>query len=54
MLIFDEVKVVMWNSRSQTLIGLAINAEEQSSLADVYQLFDDDATKQTSYIFGET
>ena len=52
MLIFDEVKVVgrlMWNSRSQTLIGLAMNAEEQCSLADVYQLFDD-AVKQTSYI----
>ena len=51
-LIFDEVKVVgrlMWNSHSQTLVGLAMNAEEQCSLADVYQLFDD-AVKQTLYI----
>ena len=38
-LIFDEVKVVsrlMWNSRSQTLVGLAMDHQEQCSLADVY------------------
>lgn len=52
-LIFDEVKVVsrlMWNSRSQTLIGLAMDRHEQCSLADVYQFIDGDQAKQTSYI----
>ena len=37
-LIFDEVKVIsrlMWNSRSQSIIGLAVGAEEQASLHDV-------------------
>ncbi|XP_065907460.1 uncharacterized protein [Dysidea avara] len=53
-LIFDEVKVIsrlMWNSRSQTIIGLAMNAEDQQSLHDVYELFHKDkAVEQTSYI----
>ena len=53
-LIFDEVKVVsqlMWNSRSQTIIGLAMTEEDQASLHDVYQLFDKDKTAdQTGYI----
>ena len=52
-LIFDEVKVIsqlMWNSRSQKLIGLCMNHTEQSSLADVYQLLDGNAAQQTSYI----
>ena len=53
-LIFDEVKVIsrlMWNSRSQIIIGLAMGAEEQASLHDVYQLFDSQKeTEQTSYI----
>ena len=53
-LIFDEVKVIsrlMWNSRSQTIIGLAMGAEEQASLHDVYQLFDSEKeAEQTSYI----
>jgi len=38
-LIFDEAKVIshlMWNSRSQTIIGLAMNAEDQASLHDMY------------------
>lgn len=51
-LIFDEVKVVsrlMWNSRSQTLIGLAMDHHELCSLGDLYQLFDsNNAAKQTS------
>ena len=52
-LIFDEVKVVsklMWNSRSQSLIGIAMNHKELSSLADLYQLLDGDSVEQTSYI----
>ena len=37
-LIFDEVKVIsrlMWNSRSQTIVGLAMDAEDQATLHDV-------------------
>ena len=52
-LIFDEVKVVsrlLWNSRSQTLIGLAMDHRELCSLANVYQFIDQDQAKQTSYI----
>lgn len=53
-LIFDEVKVIsrlMWNSRSQTIIGLAMNANDQASLLDVYQLFNEDKpVDRTSYI----
>lgn len=52
--IFDEVKVIsrlMWNSRSQKIIGLAMNPEEMSSLHDAYQLLNEEtAAKQTSYI----
>lgn len=40
----------MWNSRSQTLIGLAMDHQDLCSLADVFQLLDDDRVKQTSYI----
>ena len=51
-LIFNEVKVIsqlMWNSRSQTIVGLAMTADDQASLHDVYQLFDKDkATDQTA------
>ena len=32
----------MWNSRSQTIIDLAINAKDQASFRDVYQLFHED------------
>ena len=47
-LIFDEVKVISWNSRSQKMIGLTMGAEEQASLHDVYQLFDSQKeTEQT-------
>ena len=53
-LIFDEVKVIsrlMWNSRSQRIIGLAMGPEEMSSMHDVYQVVDEEgAAKQTSYI----
>ncbi len=52
-LIFDEVKVVsrlMWNSRSQSLIGLAMDHHDMCSLADVYQFLESDQASQTSYI----
>ena len=53
-LVFDEVKVIsrmMWNSRSQTMIGFAMSYEEMSSLMDVYQSIASDArTKMTTYI----
>lgn len=49
-LIFDEVKVIMWNSRSQTLIGLSMTRVEMSSLANIYQTLDQDTATQTSYI----
>ena len=53
-LVFDEVKVVsklMWNSRNQQLIGLAMNPEEMASLLDVYRSYSDaDQGKQTTYI----
>ena len=52
-LIFDEVKVInrlMWNSRSQKLIGLSMSSVEQSSLADVYQQISGDRAQQTTYI----
>ena len=53
-LIFDEVKVIsrlMWNSRSQKIIGLAMSLDDMSSLHDAYQLVDETyASKQTSYI----
>ena len=38
-LVFDEVKVVsrlMWNSRNQQIIGLAMSPEDMSSLHDIY------------------
>jgi len=53
-LIFDEVKVIsrlLWISRSQTIVGLAMTADDQASLHDVYQLFDKNkAADQTAYI----
>jgi len=53
-LIFDEVKVIsrlLWNSRSQKIIGLAMTAEDQLSLHDIYHQFSRDGkVKQTSYI----
>lgn len=53
-LIFDEVKVacqLIWNSRSQTLSGLAMTSKDLSSLNDVYRILEQpDSPKQTSYI----
>ena len=56
-LIFDEVKVIsrlMWNSRSQQMIGLAMQPEDMASLLDVYSTYSesgsDAKTDQTSYI----
>ena len=56
-LIFDEVKVIsrlMWNSRSQQMIGLAMQPEDMASLLDVYSTYSesgsDSKTEQTSYI----
>ena len=53
-LIFYEVKVIsclMWNSRSQTIVGLAMDAEDQASLHDVYQLFQKEkAVEQTASV----
>jgi hypothetical protein len=53
-LIFDEVRVVsrlMWNSRSQRVVGLAMSHEDMACLHDVYQTLDEDATtKSTTYI----
>ena len=53
-LVFDEVKVacqLMWNSRSQTLTGLAMTDKDMSSLADVYQFLQaPQSAAQTSYI----
>ena len=53
-LVFDKVKVacqLMWNSRSQTLTGLAMTSKDLSSLTDVYQLLQTPQTAaQTAYI----
>lgn len=53
-LVFDEVKVacqLMWNSRNQTLTGLAMTSKEMSSLTDAYQLLQTPQTPaKTSYI----
>ena len=53
-LIFDEVKIVsslLWSSRSQKIVGLAMTTEEQASLHDIYQTLDGTkSTQQTSYI----
>ena len=41
----------MWNSRSQTIVGLAMDAEDQVTLHDIYQLFHKEkAVEQTDYI----
>ena len=54
MLIFDEVHVIarlMWNSRSQQLVGFAMTPAEMSCLLDVYQTLEEDhATKGTDHI----
>ena len=54
MLVFDEVKVVsrlMWNSRNQQIIGLAMSPEDMSSLHDIYMTYDEDTkTEQIIYV----
>ena len=53
-LIFDEVKVacqLMWNSRNNRLMGLAMTPKDLASLNDIYTLLkSSDTSKQTSYI----
>ena len=53
-LIFDEVKVVshlLWNSRNQEIIGLAMNPEDMSSLQDIYtSLGSDQQPHQATYM----
>ena len=53
-LIFDEVKVacqLMWNSRSNRLMGLAMTPQDLASLNDLYTLLKNpEESKQTSYI----
>ena len=39
------------NSRSQTIVGLAMDAEDQTYLHDIYELFHKEkAVEQTAYI----
>ena len=53
-LIFDEVKVIsglIWNSRSQRIIGLAMTERDQASLQDVFQsLSPDQHVQQTTHM----
>ena len=53
-LIFDEVKVacqLLWNSRSQQLLGLSMTTADMSSLNDIYKVLKDPGTNmQTSYV----
>jgi len=53
-IIFDEVKVacqLVWNSRNNQLMGLAMTPKDLASLNDVYALLKNpEADKQTSYI----
>ncbi len=51
-LIFDEVHVVsrlMWNSRSQRVIGMSMTHEDMACLHDVYQSLDE-KTNNTTYV----
>ena len=52
-LIFDEVKVVsrlLWNSRSQEVIGIAMNHEDMSSLHDIYASVGSEEPQQATYM----
>ena len=53
-LIFDEVKVacqLLWNSRNQTLSGLAMTYKDLVPLNDIYQYLEEPQNpKQTSYV----
>ena len=42
---------LMWNSRSQKIIGLAMNVDDMSALHDAYQLVNEESAREhTSYI----
>ena len=42
---------LMWNSRNQQIIGLAMSPEYMSSLQDIYMAYEEDAkTEQTTYV----
>ena len=48
-LIFDEVRVIsrlMWNSRSQQMIGIAMQAEDMALLLDVYSAYNEAEQKK--------
>lgn len=50
-LIFDEVHVIsrlMWNSRSQRIVGFAMTPDDLPNLLDVYQTLDSDTSTQTT------
>jgi hypothetical protein len=52
-IVFDEVKVIsrlMWNSRSQRVIGLSMTHTQMASMEDIYQSLNGDQAQQTSYI----
>ena len=53
-LIFDEVKVVsglIWDSRNQRIIGLAMTEKEQSTLHDIFQcMAPDQHVQQTTHM----
>ena len=51
--IFDEVKVacqLMWNSRNNQLMGMAMTMTDLASLIDIYAILQSgESNKQTSY-----
>ena len=52
-LIFDEVKVIgrlLWNSRSQKIIGLSMTRADLATLTDIYQSLREETNQQTSHI----
>ena len=50
-IIFDEVKVISWNSRSHHTVGVAMTSKDQASLHDIFQLVETgNQTKQTNYV----
>ena len=53
-LIFDEVKVVsglIWNSRNQRIIGIAMTERDQATLHDVFQCMSpDQQVQQTTHM----
>uniref|UniRef100_A0A1X7UA58 Uncharacterized protein n=1 Tax=Amphimedon queenslandica TaxID=400682 RepID=A0A1X7UA58_AMPQE len=42
--------LIMWNKRSQTLIGLSMRLEGMASLGDIYQTADNSCAAQTGNI----